>query len=418
MPAVTGFHYRQAELLCDATPLAAVAAAAGTPLYVYGADAIRARVSAFDQAFAGVPHALHYALKANSNLAILRLLRGLGCLADANSAGEIDAALRAGFGPGEIVFTGVGKTAAELARAAGLGLRSINAESAGEMARIDAAARAAGVRARVALRVNPDIDAGSHPHISTGRRVNKFGVPLDEAAAVCREAARRPGLELVGLHVHIGSQLVDLEPLRRAAALLVELARALEADGIRIEHLDLGGGLGVSYDATGAPSPADYADAIVPIVRGTGRFLLLEPGRALVASAGALLTRVVDVKPHGPDRLFVVLDAGMTELMRPALYGAFHRILPVTVADRPEVSCDFVGPLCESSDTLGHDRRAPRPEVGDLYAVLDAGAYGFVMASNYNRRPMPAEALVEGDRWRIVRRRQTADDLFALESDA
>jgi len=414
---VIGFHYRQTELLCDATPLAAVAAAAGTPLYVYSADAVRARVAAFDQAFAGVPHALHYALKANSNLAILRLLRGLGCLADANSAGEIDAAMRAGFAPGEIVFTGVGKTAAELSRAAALGLRSINAESAGEMARIDAAARAAGVRARVALRVNPDIDAGSHPHISTGQRMNKFGVPLDEAAAVCRDAARRPGLEVVGLHVHIGSQLVNLEPVRRAATLLVELAQALEGDGIRIEHLDLGGGLGVSYDSGEVPSPADYADAVVPLVRGSGRFLLLEPGRALVAPAGALLTRVVDVKPHGPDRLFVVLDAGMTELMRPALYGAFHRVVPVSVANRPEVACDFVGPLCESSDTVGHDRRAPRPEVGDLYAVLDAGAYGFVMASNYNRRPMPAEALVEGDRWRIVRRRQTADDLFALETD-
>jgi diaminopimelate decarboxylase len=414
---VIGFHYRHSELRCDATPLSALAAGAGTPLYVYSADAIRSRVAEFDAAFAGVPHALHYALKANSNLALVRLLRGLGCLADANSGGEIDAALRAGFAPGEIVFTGVGKTAAELARAAGLGLRSINAESAGEIDRIDAAARAAGRRARVALRVNPDIDARSHPHISTGLRVNKFGVPLDEAVAVCRDAAGRPGLELVGLHMHIGSQMVNLDPIRRAAAAIVELAGVLERDGIRIEHLDLGGGLGVPYDGGEAPSPAEYAAAIAPFVQGAGRLLLLEPGRVLVAAAGALLTRVVDVKPQGPDRLFVVLDAGMTELLRPALYGAYHRVLPVALGDRPEVACDFVGPLCETSDTVGRDRRAPRPEVGDLFAVLDTGAYGFVMASNYNRRPMPAEALVEGDRWRIVRRRQTLDDLFALETD-
>ena len=211
--------------------------------------------------------------------------------------------------------------------------------------------------------------------------------------------------------------MVDLEPIRRAAAAIVELARVLEGDGIRIEHLDLGGGLGVAYDGGEAPSPADYAAAVAPLVRPSGLRLLLEPGRALVAAAGALVSRVVDVKPQGPDRLFVVLDAGMTELLRPALYGAFHRVLPVTLGDQPEVACDFVGPLCETSDTVGHDRRAPRPAVGDLFAVLDTGAYGFVMASNYNRRPMPAEVLVEGDRWRIVRRRQTLDDLFALEID-
>lgn len=392
-----------------------MASAAGTPLYVYSAPAVRDRVRGFTAAFAPVPHALHYALKANSNLALVRLMRDLGCLADANSIGEIDVALEAGFAPQDIVFTGVGKTPAELERAVGLGLRSINAESAGELARIDTLARAQGRRARVALRINPDIDALSHPHISTGLRVNKFGVPAAEARAVCRGAAARSGLALVGLHVHIGSQIVSLDPIRRAAETLVDLARGLDADGIAIEHLDLGGGLGVAYDDDAAPSAADYAAALLPIVQPAGRFLLLEPGRVLVAAAGALLTRVVDVKAHGADRLFVVLDAGMTELMRPALYGAFHRIVPVRRADRPETLCDLVGPLCETSDTLGRDRRLPRPEVGDLFAVLDAGAYGFVMASNYNRRPLPAEAFVDGDRWRIVRRRQTHDEMIAPE---
>jgi len=414
-PVLIGFHHRRSELFCDGVPLAAVAAAAGTPLYVYSAPTVRERVRGFAAAFASVPHALHYALKANSNLTLVRLMRELGCLADANSIGEIDVALEAGFAPQEIVFTGVGKTPVELERAVGLGLRSINVESAGELARIDALARAHGRRARVALRINPDIDALSHPHISTGLRVNKFGVPAADARAVCRDAARRPGLALVGLHVHIGSQMVSLDPIRRAAETLVGLARDLDADGIAIEHLDLGGGLGVAYDDGVAPSAADYAAALLPIVEPAGRFLLLEPGRVLVAPAGALLTRVIDVKPQGEDRLFVVIDAGMTELMRPALYGAFHRIVPVSRADRPEALCDLVGPLCETSDTLGRDRRLPRPEVGDLFAVLDTGAYGFVMASNYNRRPLPAEALVDGDEWRVVRRRQTYDEMLAPE---
>ena len=421
MPAtdksVCGFHDRPSGLHCDDVPLAALAAAAGTPLYVYSAAAVRERVRAFRDAFAGLPHALHYALKANSNLAIVRLLKELGCQVDANSIGEVEVALRAGYLPDAIVLSGVGKTPAELERAVGLGLRSINAESAGELARIDRLARARGVRARVALRVNPDIDARSHPHISTGLHVTKFGVPLPDAREVCREGAGLAGLALVGLHVHIGSQITSLEPMRRAASALVDLARALESDGVVIEHLDLGGGLGVSYDGTAVPSPAEYAAALRPIVGPSRRLLILEPGRVLVAPAGALLTRAVDVKPQGDDRLFVVLDAGMTDLLRPALYGAFHRIRPVATADRPEVLCDLVGPLCETSDTLGAARRMPRPEVGDLYAVLDAGAYGFVMTSTYNRRPLPAEVLVDGGTWRVARRRQTVDEMLAPEID-
>ncbi len=416
--SLPGFHDRPSGLHCDDVPLAPLAAAAGTPLYVYSAAAVADRVRAFREAFAGLPCALHYALKANSNLAIVRLLKRLGCLVDANSIGEVDVALRAGYAPDAIIFSGVGKTPAELERAVGLGLRSINAESAGELVRIDRLARARGVRARVALRVNPDIDALSHPHISTGLRVTKFGVPIADARRIARDAAGLAGVTLAGLHVHVGSQMTSLEPIRRAASALVGLAAALEADGIAIEHLDLGGGVGISYDGTPVPTPAEYADALRPIVGPSGRHLIVEPGRILVGPAGALLTRVVDVKPLTDERLFVVLDAGMTELLRPALYGAFHRIVPVAATNRPEALCDLVGPLCETSDTLGAARRLPRPEVGDLFAVLDTGAYGFVMASTYNRRPLAAEVLVTGDTWRVVRRRQTIDEMLAPEDDA
>lgn len=411
-----GFHRRDATLYCDELPLAALAASEATPLYVYSARVVRDRIAQFQQAFASHPHAVHYALKANSNLALVRLARSRGCGVDANSIGEIDVALRAGFAPADVVFTGVGKTPDELARAVGLGLKTINAESAGELARIDTLARARGVCARVALRVNPDIDARSHPYISTGQCINKFGVPVDAAAEICRGARRWPGLSLVGLHVHIGSQVVDLEPIGRAAATLVRLARELGDAGVRLEHLDLGGGLGISYEGAAVASIADYASVVLAAVRDSELSLILEPGRVLVGPAGALITRVVDVKPQAPDRVFAVLDAGMTELLRPALYGAYHRIEPLERRGGPPITCDFVGPLCESSDVVGGERTLASPSVGDAFAILDTGAYGFVMASNYNRRPMPAEVLVDGKTWRVVRRRQTIDDVMALET--
>jgi diaminopimelate decarboxylase len=388
----------------------------GTPLYVYSAATIIDRYRAIDEAFAGYPHALHYALKANSTLAIVRLLRGLGSGADANSGGEIDVALRAGFIPPEIVFTGVGKTGAELAYAIDLAVKTINAESAGELERIDALARERQTRARVALRINPDIDARSHPHISTGLRTNKFGIAFDDARQLCRMMRDRQGLEIVGLHSHVGSQIVDLTPLRRAAEALVTLARELRDDGIVVDHLDIGGGLGVSYDGTPAPSAREYADAILPAIRPSGLTLIMEPGRNIIAPAGALVSRVVDVKDQPGGKLFVILDAGMTELLRPMLYGAFHRIVAVERSDADEVVCDVVGPLCESSDTLGSDRALPRPRPGDLMAVLDTGAYGAVMASNYNRRTTAAEVLVQNSGWSVIKRRQTIDDLLALES--
>jgi diaminopimelate decarboxylase len=409
------FPLLNGQLTCDGVPLSELAAAHGTPLYVYSASTIAARYRAVDEAFASYPHAMHYALKANSTLAIVRLLRSLGSRVDANSGGEIDVALRAGFIPPEIVFTGVGKTDAELAQAIDLGVKTINAESEGELDRIDALARQRQARAKVAIRVNPDIDARSHPHISTGLKTNKFGVSIEDARELCQRMRNRPGLEIVGLHTHVGSQIMDLEPLRRAATAVAALARELAADGVPIEHLDLGGGLGISYDGTPAPTAEEYSAAILSAVRDSGLAIILEPGRNIVGPAGVLVTRVVDVKPQPGGKLFVILDAGMTELIRPMLYNAYHRIEPAQTRDAPEVLADVVGPLCESSDTLGKDRRFPRPEVGDVFAVLDAGAYGSVMASNYNRRTLPAEVMVQDGRSCIIRRRQTIDDILALE---
>ena len=410
-----GFYRSQDALVCDGVPLAAMAQALGTPLYVYSAASIRLAYRVLDDAFAAYPHRIHYAFKANSTQAILRLLRALGSGVDANSIGEIDLALRTGFNPSDIVFTGVGKSPAELERAVSLGLKAINAESAGELARIDRIALAHGVTTRVALRVNPDVDSLTHPHISTGLRGNKFGVPLEQARAVCREAAGRSGLRLVGIHVHLGSQIVTLEPLERAAAILVELARTLRDDGIALEYLDLGGGLGISYDGSPVPTAAEYAGAILPAVRRSGLALALQPGRAVVGAAGALIASVVDLKENSDGQRFAVLDAGMTDLIRPALYGAFHRIEPVVSRPGPALTYDVVGPVCESSDVFGQERLLPPLEVGDLLAVLDAGAYGSAMASTYNRRPLPAEVLVDEGRWDVIRRRQTIADLVALE---
>ena len=308
-PNVTGFHRLDGTLACDGVPLPAIAASVGTPLYIYSAATIASRYHAVDAAFAAHPHAIHYALKANSTLAIARLLRGLGSNADANSGGEIEVALRAGFTPPQIVFTGVGKTITELEQAIALGVSTINAESDGELDRIDAIGRARGTRVRVALRVNPDIDARSHQHISTGLKTTKFGIALDEVRSIARKAAAHSGLELVGLHSHVGSQITDLTPLTSAAEALVRLSRELRDDGITIEHLDSGGGLGISYDGTPAPTASDYAAALLPAVKDSGLSIILEPGRSIVGPAAVLVSSVVDVKERPGGMLFVILDA-------------------------------------------------------------------------------------------------------------
>jgi diaminopimelate decarboxylase len=397
-------------------PLAPIAAAEGTPLYVYSAALLRERYRDLDAAFAGYPHTIHYALKANSALALARELRALGSAADANSVWEIEVARRAGFAPHEIVFTGVGKSPAELECALAMDVKAINVESAGELARVEAIAARMHRVARVAVRVNPDIDARSHPHISTGLKINKFGVPPETARALVASAADRPALKLVAIHVHVGSQVTSLEPLRRAAAFAAALSRELAGRGAALEYIDLGGGLGVSYDGSPVPAPAEYVEALVDEVRATSLPIVLEPGRMLVAPVGVLLARVVDVKPRNAVSDFAILDAGMTELLRPALYGAYHEIEPVAPRAGAARQYEIVGPVCESSDVLGRDRELAPLEVGDLLAIRDAGAYGAAMASNYNRRPLPAEVLVDAGAWRVIRRRQTVDDMLELES--
>ncbi|MGH9239223.1 MAG: diaminopimelate decarboxylase [Vicinamibacterales bacterium] len=403
-------------LVCDGVSVQSIVETVGTPAYVYSARAIRDAYRAIDSAFEGYPHAIHYALKANATLGILRVLKALGSRADANSGGEIQVALRAGFAPGDLVFTGVGKTSGELEFAIAQDVGAINAESAGELDRIAARARAAGRTARVALRVNPDIDAQSHPNISTGLRSNKFGVALQDARAIYRERRGVDALRFVGVHVHIGSQITTAEPLQRAAAALTSLALELREDGVPLEHVDLGGGLGIAYEGRPMITPAEYAAAVLPDLRRANIPVVLEPGRAIVGHSGALVARVVDVKQYPDGRRFAVLDAGMTELMRPALYGSFHRIVPVSPRQTPETPWDIVGPICESSDAFARERLLPDVCVDDLLAILDTGAYGAVMASNYNRRMLAPEVLVDGDRWSLIRRRQTIDDVLALES--
>ena len=410
-----GFFREDRALVCDGLPLEPLARAHGTPLYVYSAESVRVSYRALDEAFASHPHRIHYALKANSAFALVGLLRTLGSAVDANSIGEVELALRAGFSPGDIVFSGVGKSSDEIERAVELSLKAINAESAGELDRIDRAAVARGVRARVAVRVNPNIDAGTHPHISTGLHVNKFGVPLEEAAALYRKMSTQPGLDPVGVHVHLGSQIVNVEPIQRAAAAVVRLAQELRDSGIHLDHIDVGGGLGISYDGSRVPTPAEYANAVLSIVKPSGLSVALEPGRFLVGAAGALLSRVIDLKDTPGGHHFAVLDAGMTELMRPALYGSFHRIEAVSPRQGRDRCYDIVGPVCESTDAFAHDRSMTPLEVGDLIAILDAGAYGSAMASNYNRRSLPAEVLVDGGAASLIRRRQTIDDQLALE---
>jgi diaminopimelate decarboxylase len=417
LPQSTGFYrHARGELVCDGVPLADVAAAAGTPLYVYSASTLRERYTAIDAAFGEYPHALHYALKANSTFAIARLVKDLGGKADANSVWEIELARKAGFEPAAIVFTGVGKSADELECAVSLGLKAINVESAGELSRVEAIARRTGVVARVAVRVNPDIDSGSHPHIATGLKINKFGVPLDAARQLFSTIGKRPALKLVAVHVHVGSQITTLEPLRRAAAIVARLSGELRAAGVVLEYADLGGGLGISYDHRNVPSAEEYVGALLGEMRGTGLPIVVEPGRSIAGPAAVLVARVIDIKARDPSSDFVVIDAGMTELIRPALYGAFHRIEPVAPRDAVERQYEIVGPVCESSDVVGRDRRMPGLEVGDLVAIRDAGAYGSAMASNYNRRPLPVEVLVDEGRWRIIRRRQSIDDMLSLET--
>jgi diaminopimelate decarboxylase len=412
---VTALHRSRQDLFCDGVSLASIADSVGTPVYVYSAAVVRDRYRALDAAFGGYPHAIHYALKANSLLPLVRVLHDLGAGADANSIWEIEVARKAGFTPAQIVFTGVGKTPAELECAVELGVKAINVESAGELARVEEIAARSSRVARVAVRLNPDIDARSHPHISTGLRVNKFGVAPDDAAALFQSLASRPALQLVAIHVHVGSQITSLDPLRRAAAYVARTINQLRQSGLTLEYADVGGGLGISYDERPVVDVADYVAALVDEIGPTGLPIVVEPGRSISGPAGVLVARVIDVKPRDAASDFIIIDAGMTELLRPALYNAFHRIEPVTLRDLPRRGYEIVGPVCETSDVVGRDRSLPTVAVGDLLAIYDAGAYGAAMASNYNRRPLPPEVIVDDGKWRVARRRQTVADMLALE---
>jgi diaminopimelate decarboxylase len=401
--------------VCDGVSLSAIADAEGTPLYVYSAASIRARYRELDDAFGDYPHRLHYALKANSTLGIARLLRELGSAADANSIWEIELARKAGFRPIDVVFTGVGKSPSELECALALGVSAVNVESAGELARIESIAERAGRPARVAIRVNPDIDARSHPHISTGLRFNKFGVPADTTRDLIGSIGRRKFLNLVAIHVHVGSQITTIDPLRSAARFVAGMAEEAARAGVRLEYLDVGGGLGIAYDGGAAVTARDYAAALVEEIQPTGLPIVVEPGRWIVGPAAVLLARVIDLKPRTADSEFVVLDAGMAELMRPALYDAYHRIDPLAERRGPARQYELVGPICETTDVIARERLLAPLEVGDAIAIRDTGAYGSAMASNYNRHPIPAEVLVDDGTWRVIRRRQTIEDMTALE---
>ncbi|MEW6517043.1 MAG: diaminopimelate decarboxylase [candidate division FCPU426 bacterium] len=411
------FKVRQGEWYCEDAPLAQLARRFGTPLYVYSQATILSHYQKIARAFADLNPLVCYSVKANSNLSILRLLAGQGAGLDIVSQGELTRGLAAGVPPERIVYAGVGKTEAELEAALAAGILMFNVESEPEARLIDRVARRLGVQARVAFRVNPDVDAGTHHYITTGRKENKFGLSIPLALDLFRASRRLRNLRPVGLHVHLGSQITTATPYLQALKRLGQVVAALRQDGFGIEYFNLGGGLGIIYNEERPQTADEFAQAVRPLLEPLQCRLILEPGRFIVGNAGVLLTAVQYVK-RGHVKTFAIVDAGMNDLIRPSLYGAFHQILPVRRgrASRP-VLTDVVGPICESGDFLGKDRRLPKLESGDLLVVRSAGAYGMAMASNYNSRPRPAEVLVSGSRARLIRRRETYTDLMALEQD-
>lgn len=411
---MTAFTRHDGELYAEKLPLRQLAAEYGTPLYVYSRAAIEDAWRAFDQSLAGWDHQVCYAVKANSNLAVLGVLAELGSGFDIVSVGELERVLAAGGDPSKVVFSGVGKTAAEMARALEVGIHSFNVESAAELERLNAVAAECGATARVSLRINPDVDAQTHPYISTGLKENKFGIGHDVAREVYRRAAALSHLEVIGMDCHIGSQLTEIEPYIDAAKRLLALVDELAEDGIVIRELDLGGGQGIRYRDETPMDLQQWHAALAPLIEGRGLKIVVEPGRAIVGNAGVMLTEVQYLKSNG-DRHFAIVDGAMNDLLRPALYSAWQEITEVVDNDREAVEMDVVGPVCESADFLGKQRPLAA-QAGDLLAVYSAGAYCAVMASNYNSRPLTAEVMVDGERHQLVRRRQSERELFALES--
>jgi len=409
------FDYRDGELYAEDVPLRQIAEQYGTPCYVYSRATLERHWHAFDQAFASHPHLVCFAVKANSNLGVLNVLARLGSGFDIVSVGELERVVAAGGDPGKVLFSGVGKQAHEMRRALELGIRCFNVESEAELDRLNEVAGQVGTTAPIALRVNPDVDAKTHPYISTGLKENKFGIEIDEALRIYRKAADMPHIRVSGIDCHIGSQLTELAPFLDALDRVLALVERLQADGIEIDHLDLGGGLGVRYNDERPPEPAEYAQALAQRLGDAPYEIFLEPGRAIAANAGVLLTRVEYIKA-GEAKDFAVIDAAMNDLIRPSLYQAWQSI--VTVQQQPSGRSgkyDLVGPICETGDFLGEGRQLSL-EQNTLLAVRSSGAYGFTMASNYNTRPRVPEIMVDGDTTHLVRRRETVQELFAGEA--
>ena len=415
-PDVETFCYQDGELMCESVLLREVVEQVGTPCYVYSADHITRRFSDFDGAFADVPHIICFAMKANSNLAILRLLSNLGSGIDVVSAGELYRAIQAGVPADRIVFAGVGKSVDEIIIAMKRGILMFNVESSQELDEINRVAESYGRKASVALRVNPDVDPETHPYIATGMKKSKFGIDIQTALDEYRRAAELPWIDVLGVHSHIGSQITTTGPFEDATERVLELVTRLRSEGIDIRYMNLGGGLGITYDRESPPTAFELAEKLNSSIRETGCTLLFEPGRNLVGNAGVLLSRVIYAKKTEAKQ-FYIADAAMNDLIRPSLYESYHEIRPLSeaVGSRPRSVADLVGPICESGDFLAKDRELPAFEPEDLFAVMSAGAYGFAMASNYNARPKPAEVLVRGNESHVIRKRETFQDLIQGE---
>jgi diaminopimelate decarboxylase len=407
------FEYRGGELHCEETPLQRIAAELGTPVYIYSERTLRRHVRVFDEAFASLPHLTCYAVKANSNLNVLRRFAEWGTGFEIVSGGELFRVLRSGGSARKVIFDGPGKTSEEIRFALDSGILFFSVESAAELHLIQDIAFRGKKRAPVSIRANPDVDPRTHPYISTGMQKHKFGVSLPEAKELYRNARNLPNLDVVGITCHLGSQITEMGPFEEALTGIRKFILELKDDGIAFKYLDFGGGLGISYNSEEPPSLETYAASIGRAAKDLGLTVILEPGRVIVGNAGILLTRVLLRKNQGPKK-FVIVDAGMNDLIRPALYGSHHQLWPVVARDEKEV-VDIVGPICESSDFIARDREAPVLQAGDLLAVMSAGAYGFSLSSNYNSRPRAAEVLVTGGEYQVIRRRETYEDLIRLE---
>jgi diaminopimelate decarboxylase len=407
------FAYRAGELYCEDVPLEQIAADIGTPVYVYSEETLRRHVRVFDEAFQSIPHLICYAVKANSNINILRRLAQWGTGFDIVSGGELFRVLRAGGSADKVIFAGVGKTSEEIRYALDAGILFFNVESSAELELIHRIAGDAGKRARISIRANPDVDPRTHPYISTGMQKHKFGVSLPEARELYRKTRAISNIEVVGVQCHLGSQITEMGPFEEALASIRQFILELKSDGVALKFLDFGGGLGISYTNEEPPSPAVYGSAVASASKDLGLTIVLEPGRVIAGNAGILLTRVLLKKKQGAKK-FLIVDAGMNDLIRPALYGSHHQLWPIRERSGKE-TVDVVGPVCESADFLAKEREVAVLDTGELLAVMSAGAYGFSLSSNYNSRPRAAEVLVTGKTYQVIRKRETYEDLISLE---